>query len=597
MKKIGLLIHLILLTVFLMGNTTSNIEIISSSTQNIEGMTHEKVQRNFHLGTQTLIQTYDYFTADFSTGDFEIVVSDSYTNKNYALGTTLEHAENAQSDFDYFTILGGVNGDFFGGSIPVEAYIKDGGVISSGQGFNREFVGFKDNGDVVIGTPTFDGYEILVRDSTGREKIRLPIRNINSTYKHHPYDIYAYFDTYNAFLDEGVNKYIVNATHTIGALPKLYGRGVVEKEGQTDQLMVEDNTFVIMSNNPYLENLVQKDDVIMVQRRLSGDFESVRWGIGGWGILVKDGEKNTNIVSVDPNFRAPRTALGIKTDGSVFFVAVDGRQPEYSDGINLYDLADLMISYGAVQAINLDGGGSTTAVIKSGQSFEVVNSPSDPNLRKVTNSIFIAKRNRDIDRTPYEIPDFSQVLETVGNISVSEGTLIFDDVQGATAYKIYINDQSIEVFSNALQLSRIVDGTGIYNIQIQAIGDGFYFKNSEVSINYKWTYDGPVQLSPPNFVELNDGILTWDGGFTKVIYLFEINNKIYELLQPRFNLNTISLEPGTYIISITLKGDDFLTSNSAPLLISYRVYDEIEIEIKNFINDFRDWFFYKNESS
>jgi hypothetical protein len=98
-------------------------------------------------------------------------------------------------------------------------------------------------------------------------------------------------------------------------------------------------------------------------------------------------------------------------------------------------------------------------------------------------------------------------------------------------------------------------------------------------------------------VELNDGILTWDGGFTKVIYLFEINNKIYELLQPRFNLNTISLEPGTYIISITLKGDDFLTSNSAPLLISYRVYDEIEIEIKNFINDFRDWFFYKNESS
>ncbi len=597
MKKIGLIIHIILLTFFLMGNTSSNIEIISNSTQNIEGMIHQKVQRSVNIDTQTLIQTYDYFSADFSTGDFEIVVSDSYTNTNYALGTTLEHAVNAQSNFDYFTILGGVNGDFFGGSIPVEAYIKDGGVIASGQGFNREFVGFKDNGDVVIGTPSFDGYEILVRDSTGREKIRLPLRNVNSSYIQHPYDIYAYFDTYNGSLDEGVNKYIVNATQIIGALPKLYGKGVVEQEVQTDQLMVADNTFVIMSNNPYLENLVKKDDIIMVQRRLSGDFEGVRWGIGGWGILVKDGEKNTNIVSVDPNFRHPRTALGIKSDGSVFLVAVDGRQPEYSDGINLYDLADLMISYGAVQAINLDGGGSTTAVIKSGQSFEVVNSPSDPNLRKVTNSIFIAKKNRDIDRTPYEIPDFSQVLETVGNINVTEGTLRFDDIEGAASYKIYINDQSIEVFSNALTLSRIINGAGIYNIQIQAIGDGFYFKNSALSLNYTWTYDGPIQLNPPEFDELIDGILTWDNGVTQGTYLFEINNKIYELSQPRFNLNTISLEPGTYLISITLKGDDFLTSNSSTLQISYRVYDEIEIEIKNFINDFRDWFFYKNEAT
>ncbi len=65
----------------------------------------------------------------------------------------------------------------------------------------------------------------------------------------------------------------------------------------------------------------------------------------------------------------PRTAIGVdKTGGKAFIVAVDGRQADYSVGASLDQLTDLFIGLGATEAINLDGGGSTTLTVagKSG---------------------------------------------------------------------------------------------------------------------------------------------------------------------------------------------------------------------------------------
>lgn len=70
--------------------------------------------------------------------------------------------------------------------------------------------------------------------------------------------------------------------------------------------------------------------------------------------------------------RHPRTAMGVKSDGTLLFVTVDGRQPEVSVGMSLPELTDLMLELGCVSAINLDGGGSTTMVING----RVVNHPS-----------------------------------------------------------------------------------------------------------------------------------------------------------------------------------------------------------------------------
>jgi hypothetical protein len=72
----------------------------------------------------------------------------------------------------------------------------------------------------------------------------------------------------------------------------------------------------------------------------------------------------------------PRTALGVATDGTVMLLTVDGRTSA-GDGITTPSLADLMLDLGAEDAINLDGGGSTTMWVENCWLNGVVNFPSD----------------------------------------------------------------------------------------------------------------------------------------------------------------------------------------------------------------------------
>jgi len=71
----------------------------------------------------------------------------------------------------------------------------------------------------------------------------------------------------------------------------------------------------------------------------------------------------------------PRTAIGYTDDQKLLLVTVDGRQPGVSEGMPLDELADFMIKLGAVEAINLDGGGSTTLAIAAPEP-ELLNTPS-----------------------------------------------------------------------------------------------------------------------------------------------------------------------------------------------------------------------------
>jgi hypothetical protein len=84
--------------------------------------------------------------------------------------------------------------------------------------------------------------------------------------------------------------------------------------------------------------------------------------------------------------RNPRTLAGVKSDGSLLLVTVDGRRPGYSAGMSLPEAARLMKSLGARDALNLDGGGSTTMVVQG----RVVNRPSDrAGERAVGDGVFV----------------------------------------------------------------------------------------------------------------------------------------------------------------------------------------------------------------
>lgn len=121
---------------------------------------------------------------------------------------------------------------------------------------------------------------------------------------------------------------------------------------------------------------------------------NVREAIASFGDIFENGHARPGL---DNSTRASRTAIGIKADGSVVMFMVDGRQAPYSVGMTMAEVAAAMEELGCKQAINLDGGGSSTfATQREGEEEDTKPAgltlrcrPSDGYERKVSNTIMV----------------------------------------------------------------------------------------------------------------------------------------------------------------------------------------------------------------
>lgn len=106
----------------------------------------------------------------------------------------------------------------------------------------------------------------------------------------------------------------------------------------------------------------------------------LKFAVGGSHIMSKNGEPG-DFAFIEPfGFtRHPRTAVGICEDGKILVLVVDGRLPHHSNGATLVDLALTLKQFGAVDSINLDGGGSSIMLLRpDGEAeFERQNTPAD----------------------------------------------------------------------------------------------------------------------------------------------------------------------------------------------------------------------------
>lgn len=146
-------------------------------------------------------------------------------------------------------------------------------------------------------------------------------------------------------------------------------------------LAVSDGQVVAHSAKPGPMLVIWKDNTAVITNDLAvADIPRVALAHPGFSIIMRNGQAPDR----KPNQAlAPRTAFGLSSDGRYLYaLIVDGRQKTWSQGADMADLAILLKDAGAADAINMDGGGSTTLVTlgKDGQTLEHRNR-HDPNFR------------------------------------------------------------------------------------------------------------------------------------------------------------------------------------------------------------------------
>ncbi len=110
----------------------------------------------------------------------------------------------------------------------------------------------------------------------------------------------------------------------------------------------------------------------------SGLLPELREAVAGLQRLIRDGEPcEWGPLEPFAFVRHPRTAVGLREDGTVLLLVVDGRIPDYSNGATLVDLIRMLLSLGAVQAVNLDGGGSSIVYTRNGEGHRLRSNPAD----------------------------------------------------------------------------------------------------------------------------------------------------------------------------------------------------------------------------
>ncbi len=153
--------------------------------------------------------------------------------------------------------------------------------------------------------------------------------------------------------------------------------------------------YIISANGAAAEffKSAQIDDEIKINQKILseyGNFNEIPNIVGAGPRLVMDGK--IFVTAAEEKFpadirvgRAPRSAVGVTEYGDYILAVVDGRQA-HSKGCTLQEWAEILLNeFGAVNAINLDGGGSSALVVKD----FLVNKPSDGKERAVGNALAI----------------------------------------------------------------------------------------------------------------------------------------------------------------------------------------------------------------
>ena len=278
-----------------------------------------------------------------------------------------------------------INGGYF--AIPSGAPI--GAVVR-----NREWVRLPSRGRSALGI-TADRKIVMdnlnaVGMLTFNQTVSVVVHDLNATREDNR--VIVYTPRWGGFITIGADDFALSVSG--GKVVEIYS-------GMAGDVSIPKDGFAVVATGTAKASFVQvtaaalKDQPAELTFRTQPDFPNLLHVLGGGPRLVKGGQEfvtaemeqfNTPPFQNDTaKGRAPRTAVGVTKEGKLLLVVIDGRQPGLSIGTTLWETARLMLDLGAVDALNLDGGGSSTMVVQN----KVVNAPSDGRERPVGNALVV----------------------------------------------------------------------------------------------------------------------------------------------------------------------------------------------------------------
>ena len=284
---------------------------------------------------------------------------------------TLHHKTTLRTIAGRTNSIVAINGGFFKPQtgVPLGTLMID-GKIYTGPIYNRVAMGiFEDGYDVgrvsIEGKITGNGHTIKI------DNINQP--RILSSY------VLAYTRDWGKYAP---------ASPKYGVQLQIEGNRILA--ASANPLSIPENGYVLVGPKEVLGKLFGAQHVD-AQIGMNPEWKNVKHIISGGPYLVRNG--NVYIDTYEEKLTAisgrnPRTAIGYTKDNDLILVAVDGREGS-SIGMTLYELANFMKSLGCINAINLDGGGSTVMYVDG----MIVNNPQQIGGIALSNALVVARKN------------------------------------------------------------------------------------------------------------------------------------------------------------------------------------------------------------
>lgn len=464
----------------------------------------------------------------------------------------------------------GVNADFIGGMGPVGTTVANGEIYKSYKGTGWYAIGMDKDKKLCSGAPytTFK----LVSPNAGQASIKA----VNGVRSDNEMILYtSRKGSATGTKGAGIEVGAVAVDGPLKADGSTRMRVTVAPVKDVGNMSIPEGGFVL-SGTGFTTNTLAK-------MQLGEEFEvtptiyfdnKVEDGItemcGGCPMLLQDGKiLETQGLLDHLSKREPRTAIGYHADGTkVVLLVVDGRQPGVSVGVTSKDLAAILLNLGCTEALNFDGGGSSTLYVKE---LGVVNTPSEGSLRAVKNGLFIttpATEGREIAKIRFA--DHAKKVEAGSYYSPvvygynAQGLLVDANVKGITlscsAELGEVQDEGTTVWCNGTGTHTLTASLGNLTatllVTVNSSGSGIASTTAENRVNI---YPNPVRtgeracLHLTRSAEIN--IYSAAGQW--------IDSFRCESDDATVTLPTESLSPGFYLISIT----DVVSKKTAKLII------------------------------